>query len=234
MLLDTQCYNTMQHGYRPGTLRNYRSRITGYYRFCQFYQLQPLPMTEWNLIRYARYLANGVTSYNTVTGYLSAIKRIHEIASIPFPSTRHQLKLELMAIRHELAGPVKQATPITPNILAEIYQVVNQSDDFQTVCFAALILGFCLFLRKSNLVPELVKDFNPKEQLTRQDVWSYFQYTMVDIKWSKTLQYRERELSLPLKPARNNVVCAVHWINMLRTRFSGKPNDPLIAIPKNG
>ena len=189
--LDHQCVKTMTYGYRPGTQCNYKSCANGYHRFCYFYELQPFPATEWNLVRYVRYLANGVTSYGTVTGYLSTIKRLHEIGGYPFPQELHQLKLELMTIKFELAGPMKQVTPVTLSLLVRIFEVVNQADNKQMVGYAALVIGFCLFLRKSNLVPESLSQFKAGEQLVKGDVWNYLGYMMVDIRWSKTLQYRE-------------------------------------------
>ena len=84
----------------------------------------PFPTTEWDLIRYTRYIANGVTSFDTVKAYLSAVKRFHEIAKIPFPSQDqlHLLKIEMMSLKRELAGPVKKANPVTVQLLLEIYE----------------------------------------------------------------------------------------------------------------
>ena len=101
------------------------------------------------------------------------------------------------------------------------------------VCFAALVVGFSLFLWKSNLVPETIKGLERKEVLLWQDVWWYHQYLMVDIKWSKTLQYQEHELSLPLKPAKNGVICAVQWIRWLLAR-PGSGSDLLFSIRRKG
>ena len=114
---------TMEHSYQPGMQRNYRSRATNYLRFCHFYQLTAFPTNEWDLVRYACYLANGVTSYGTITGYLSSIKRLREIGRFPFPTELHNLKLQLIAIKYELVGPVKKAIPITPVILLDFYSM---------------------------------------------------------------------------------------------------------------
>ena len=223
----------MRYSYRPGTQRNYKSRARGYYHFCQFYELEMFPATKWNLVRYVRCLANGVMSYGTVTGYLSTIKRLHQLGRYKFLTDTFQLELELMAIKHELAGPIKKAVPITPALLVRIFEKVGKTDVKQLVYFAVLVIGFCLFLRKSNLVPDTLTGFNVKEQLTCQVVWWYKHYMMIDVKWSKTLQYREKDLTLPLKLADNGIVCAVKWINWL-LQFDGKGCDPLLAVPQMG
>ena len=179
-------------------------------------------------------MANGVTSYDTVKQYLSAIKKLHELGGFEFPKEVHRLKQQLNAIRRELAGPVKKAVPITPEILSKIYGVVDLQKPIEVVSYFGLLLGFCLFLRKSNLVPETPEAFNGKEQLTRGDVSFRGVLTLVDIKWSKTLQYRNRELTLPLLAARNKSVCPVYWMRYIFTQYPARVNDPLLSYPKNG
>ena len=233
--LDNQCRESLRTGYRPNTIRNYKSRANIYIRFCQIYQLDPFPTSEWNLIRYARYLANGVTSFGTVKGYLSAVKRFHEIAKIPFPTDLSLLKLELMSIRKELATVVKKATPMTPQLLLDIYNKVNLKSAFELVSYVALLIGFYLFLRRSNLVSETEKKFNPKEQLTRRDVWKLGKLTVVEIKWSKTNQYRDRDLIIPIIPAKCKMICPVFWINFLLQKLPCQDLDmPLFSYPKQG
>ena len=233
--LDLQCKQSLQTGYRPNTQRNYRSRANIYIRFCQIYGLQPFPTTEWNLIRYARYLANGVTSFDTVKAYLSAVKRFHELSGWQFPTQLYILKVEMMSIKRELVVPVKKAIPVSISLLKEMYGKINLSSAVDVVCYAALLLGFCLFLRRSNLVPETGTQFNPREQLTWGDVWKIGHLTMVDVKWSKNNKYRERELILPLIRDRNKVICPVYWLDVLFARFPTKdPNLSLFCYPRNG
>ena len=112
ILLDQQCIQSLKTGYQPGTLRNYRTRSTCYLRYAHFYGVKPFPADEWSLIRYARYLGNGMTSYDTVKQYMSAVKRLHELGSYPFPSPKelHTLAMEMRAIKFELAGPIKKSS----------------------------------------------------------------------------------------------------------------------------
>ena len=147
-VLNKQCYTTLERAYRPGTVKNYKSRIKSYFKFCQYYCLQPLLADEWQLIRYIRFLANGVTSYNTVASYLSTIKRMHELGEFSYPETVFLLKLELMAIKRELAHVIKKAPPVTPEILVDIFRHVNIKDQQEVTAFAALVIGFTLFFKE--------------------------------------------------------------------------------------
>ena len=178
-----------------------------YWKFCYYYRLEPLPADQWQLVRFARYIGSGVTSFDTVTGYMSTIKRIHELGGFPFPQDLHLLKLEMMALRRELAHFIKKAPPVSPELLWKIHQQVDMTKSVNVTAYAALVVGFTLFLRKSNLVPDTVTSFNPEEQLTVEDISMKNSVVMVGIKWSKTLQNRDRELVLPLIPAKNGGVC---------------------------
>ena len=220
--LNQQCKDSLKTGYRPNTVRNYKSRANIYIRFCMIYGLRPFPTTEWNLIRFARYLANGVTLYDTVKNYLSAVKRFHELGSVVFPSSLHLLKIEMMSIKWELVSVVRKAAPLTPKVLKDIYGKVDLSSPVEVVAYVALLLGFYLFLRRSNLVSETGERFEPKEQLTRKDIWKLGNLTVVDIKWNKTNQYRQRDLILPLIPAKSKIICPVFWVNVLYQRFPAK------------
>ena len=233
--MDEQCYNTLVTAYRPGTRKNYMSKSKKYIRFCLMYGYQAFPAVEWQLVQFARFIANAVTSYDTVAGYMSVIKRLHELGGYAYPTEVFLLKQEMMGIKKELAHIIKKAPPVTPQILMEIFKHVNIKDQMQVVAFAALVVGFQLFLRKSNLVPDTIESFNDKEQLTREDVWCNGKLMMVEIKWSKTLQCRERDLTLPLVEARHKVVCSVFWIRLLIEKFpSAGKNAPLFAYKVNG
>ena len=238
--LDSQCQQTLSTAYRPGTQRSYRSRMNGYYRFCEFLMVMPLPATEWNLIRFARYLANGVTCYGTIKGYLSTIKKAHELSGIKFLTECHLLKHHLMGIRRELAVPVKKAAPLTPELLIDLYSVVDHESIIEITCYASVIIGFTLFLRKSNLVPDTQIGFDGKMQLTRGHVGMMGNVMVYNITWCKTNQYRNRDLVLPIIPAYNTIVSAQHWTNyLLALPFKHgikyvESTQPLIAYPKAG
>ena len=180
-----------------------------YFRFCTYYGLHPFPADEWRLVWFARYVANAVTSYDTVAGYLLSIKRLHELGSFEFTQNTYLLKLELMVIRRELAHLLKKAPPVTPELLAGIFQQVNIQSDKEVAAYAALVVVFTLFLKKSDLVPDSGESFNPKEQLCVEDVKIQNKMVVVEVKWSKTLQNRQKELLLPLVPAKHKVICAV-------------------------
>ena len=227
-----QSIDTLENGYRITTTRSYRSRMNGYIRFCTFYRYKAMPTDEWTLIQFSRYLANGVTAYETVKGYLSTIKKCHELAEIPFPDRCPILRHHMMAIKKELARPVHKASPITPQDLLQMYTKMDRRDIVQVTCYAALVIGFTLFLRKSNLVPDTRNSFNAKEQLTISDVGMMGHVYVYSIMWCKTNQYRNRDLLLPIIPACNKIVCCEFWTKYLLKQNRAFTNGPLVAYPK--
>lgn len=231
--LDDQCYDTLKKGYRPGTLKNIRSQALIYSRFCEFYGLNRFPASEWQMVRYARYIANTVVSYETVINYLAGVRTLHRLGGYALPDLRESPNLIhiLRAIKFELAHPIKQAEPVTPELLRELYDFIDLSSLRDIVCFTALLLGFYMFLRKSNLVPDTLQGFNPSEQLIRSDIRIGNGLVLVEIKWSKTLQYREKILLLPLIPASDKRICPVFWLQLMLGKIQASPADPLLAVP---
>ena len=69
-----------------------------------------------------------------------------------------------------------------------------------------IIFAFHMLLRKSNLVPNTQKSFDPSKQLARKNLCLADNAILVDIEWSKTLQYKQKVLPLPLVQLKNSPV----------------------------
>lgn len=233
--LDDECYTTLSRAYRKNTLKNLRSQALIYHRFCMFYGLKMFPADEWQLVRFARYLGNSLTSAETVQNYLSGVRTLHRIGGYSVPdASSPNLALMIRALKFELAHATKQAKPLTPRLLFRIYQHINLSEPQDLVAFCALLIGFYLFLRASNLVPVSQQEFNPQEQLTNANVRMYKNITIIDVGWSKTIQYKEKVNSLPLIPVSKKEICPTFWVHVLEKVNGGKPDTPLFSYLKEG
>lgn len=193
------------------------------------------PADEWQLIRYGRYIADTVTSYDTVVNYISGVRKLHLLAGYPVvPMSAANLSQFLRAIKFELAHPIKQAIPMTPQLLRNIFNHVNLNQDHDVVCYTAVLLGFYLFLRKSNLVPESKATYSAKEQLSRSNVKMGGSVVLVEIEWSKTIQYQEKVMLLPLIPATDTRICPVLWLMLMLQRVKAEPGDALFSVRNKG
>ena len=106
---------------------------------------------------------------------------------------------------------VKQAEPVMPELLVKLSKVVDYKDQVELVAWTALLLGFYMFLRKSNLVPDTMEDFNPEQQFRRADLnlTTIGKPMMIEVRWSKTIQFKQKILCMPVIPAKNRAICPV-------------------------
>ena len=209
-LLDNRCYDAMKRGHRPGTRRNKRSHGSIYSKFCSEHGLNEYPADEWQLARYACFTADHVTSIGTVKNYVGGVRSLQQLAGFPAPApTSPNLKLVMSGIRAELAKPTKQASPLNRQILIEMATKVNRQSGYDMGCYSSILTGFFLCLRSSNLVPVSTPQFSSKEQLTRGDVAidEDLEIGMFDVQWSKTVQYRQRDMWLAVSPASRSDIC---------------------------
>ena len=100
------------------------------------------------------------------------------------------------------------------------------------VAWTALLLGFYMFLRKSNLVPDTMTTFDGTQQFCRSDInlLGIDKAMMCEIRWSKTIQHKQKVLRLPVLPAKNKVICPVFWVHYMISRIPAKPDDPVFTL----
>ena len=53
---------------------------------------------------------------------------------------------------------------------------------------------------------------------------------MCEVRWTKTLQFRQKVLQFPVLPARNKAICPVFWVHKMILDNPGEPQDPLFLI----
>ena len=121
----------------------------------------------------------------------------------------------MSGIKADLAKLVKQAAPMTLDILKEIADMVNYENEFEFCNYAAMLTGFYLVVRSSNLVPSYTHTFNLHKQLTCWHVGldPNLKLVMVLIEWSKNNQNYKQELWVPVKPTKEPKICLVRVLN---------------------
>ena len=90
----------------------------------------------------------------------------------------------------------EQKLPITPGILRRICPLL--SADVNSGYWAAILIGFYTFLRKSNLVPKSARGYNSSKQLSRSDFFVRPWGLVICVCWSKTIQFKQRRLLIPV------------------------------------
>lgn len=74
---------------------------------------------------------------------------------------------------------------------------------------ALLTIGFFLMLRSSNLVPKNCRKYNPNKQFSRDSLVIRGELIFASISWTKTIQFGQRKLVIPLLPIKDSPLCPV-------------------------
>ena len=87
-----------------------------------------------------------------------------------------------------------QRLPITPQNLISMSGFVDFSNSFHVSVWSTILVMFFSFLRKSNVLPDSPKTFDPTRQLSRSSISvdPLGQFLIVKVTWSKTIQYYQR------------------------------------------
>lgn len=231
--LDKETTALVRDSYQPGTWSNLVTQISSYYEFCDRYQLQELPASSQQLTRYVVYLYKvKKLSSGSIQNYVSGVRTLHNLIGLPVPTQDAFLQKRIIAgIKNRLKNPVKQAVAVTPEMLRRISAVVDFKDNTEMVAWVAILMGFHCLLRSSNLVPASKKAFDPSKNLTRQDFRMHGQVLLVHIKWTKTLQYREKKLLIPVIPFVQDDISALRWFNYMIAKIPAPPDAPAFSIP---
>ena len=170
-LLDEEVWDTIFSNFSTSYSSNLRSHAKAYNRFCQLFRLAPFPASEWQLCRFGQYYSKFVYSANTVKNMLDSVKSLQLLAGHePIQLTRRYNSFN-KGLKSNMVCPIRQAKAMTPAILKQIRQIINENDPLKLVVFTMCLVGFFLFLRASNLVPAKGRrHFNPAKQFTRQDI----------------------------------------------------------------
>ena len=118
---------------------------------------------------------------------------------IPFPADSFELDATLQGLKRRLSGTVNQVLPITPEILRKIYAKLNIDRLADLAIWCSFLVTFYCLLRKANSVPE-GSVYNVDQILARKHISFDHQnkVVLVFVGWSKTNQYGNRDLVVPI------------------------------------
>lgn len=93
-------------------------------------------------------------------------------------------------------------------------------------------MGFHLLLRASNITSKSTTYFDPEVNLTRSDFRMHGDLLLVHIRWTKTLQFKERKLLIPVIPFTDQDISAVWWFEFMISWIPAPPQAPAFSVPK--
>ena len=195
------------------TRGTYNTHLKSYLSFCNLLACSPLPVTQETVCRYVAHLSARL-SYSSVRQYLSVLRYISLEANLPNPLLDNwHLSTLLKGLKREMGASVCKKAPVTPELLLGMRSRLIMSSSLDRAVWAAALLMFFCLLRKSNALPASLNSFCPGKHLARQDFSLAPQGLpyglVVNLRWSKTIQYRERALLCPLPKLPGHPLCPV-------------------------
>ena len=201
----------------PGTQSNIRCKERRYLRYCNYFNFEPFPLDEGRLIKYVGYLSLSMQTIDSVKMYCGTVCDLSKIRGYGAVHRGRRYYKTILGLRKKMIHEIKQAKPITISQLKAISHLVNINDQKQLAIWVAMLFGFFMFLRKSNLVPT-ARVHDPWHQLSRRDIKLQGDLILVLIKWSKTNQFGEK-MQYPIYARKTPEICPVHLLKVMISRI---------------
>ena len=202
------------------------SGIRQYLYFTLYFLLPILPTSVDTLVCFIEFMSL-TSSYHHLKHLLFSVKFLHEAYDLDFPVNSFKLDMTMQGLKRRLARVPFQVLPITPTILRAIFRCLDLRRNEDLALWCSYLICFYGLLRKKNVVPENPK-FDPSKVLTRQN----FAIDLEDnriymyIGFSKTMQFGQRDLVLPIPGNNDPVLDPVRHLHDLFTRVPCPPTAP--------
>jgi hypothetical protein len=206
----TDAQHTLEQGFAKGTLQNLKTQISKYREFCEEFGCREQPASVRTIMMYMEFLGQQFSAASTIRNYLYGVKLWHILNGFSGDQFNgYIVKRMHRGLEKKLKHNKRQALPITAQLLLDIKEVLNLDQPWDCTKWALYLTAFFLVCRKSNLVPVSVGKFDCSKQLTR----GHFQQTddglLVVLTWTKTIQFNERKLVVPILRIKDSELCPV-------------------------
>ena len=201
--------------YAESTKKGIATATRSYLDFCAQTRCWPDPRTgisDEDLCRYIAWLARTV-KYKTIVNYVTMGVRVYHLdTGMPYDVNQNNpaVRAMLKGVKRVLGDPTNQKMPITIDILNKIaHLLLTQPNPSALALLSAFTMGFFCLLRKGQLVPKnRAEGETDTHVLTRKDVFrSPDGKLWIQLTHTKTIQFKERVLRLPLARIPGSLIC---------------------------
>ena len=228
--LEKDLQKTQSKAYASGTIKNLACQWRSFRRFSFKFNIFEWPVQPHTICLFAQYLAYSFHSSKAVRNYIDGVRKVHILLRTEPPSmTDIEVQITLLGLNKTMLCPVKQAKPITPEIMLDMVSFLDLTKSADLVFWGVVVVSFFMFFRKSNLIPDSKESFDPSKQLARKSVRFDGTLAILTVTWSKTIQYRQRAVKVPLFPIKNSPLCPVTVVKALMA-CRGRPSHPLFSL----
>lgn len=203
-------------------------QIRCYFKFIDYFGglLSPTPCPSDQVALYVAWLTRSL-KYSSICNYLSALNFFLKAEGAePINYSSYQVKTVLGGAKRVLGCAVKQSAPLLPANLLLMFSFMAPTIG-HTCIRAALLTGFRGLLRKCQLTAS-------DSVLLRSNFVFYDWGMVVYIRRSKTIQFAERELLIPISRVRGRELCAVYWTRRHFDEVRLAADQPAFQVPADG
>ena len=200
VLGDLRASNTITQGYKytKESAANTISAIRQWLFFANYFHLPVLPVSADSVVLFLEFMARS-SGYGHLKHLVSSLRFLHQALDISFPEVSFQLDMTMQGLKRRLARVPFQVLPITPDILRNMFCLLDMRKMSDLALWCAYLISFYSLLRKSNAVPKSAQ-FNPSQVLIRKNLSVDLPTNMVYLYlgFSKTNQFGAKDLVVPI------------------------------------
>lgn len=205
------------------TWRSKQSQWRRYLSFCKLYNQDPIPGSIDTICLYIAYLTSQV-GYSTICNYISGVWSLHNYFGYPtMAKGTFLVSCAMKGARRLLGDNVSSAEPISPEQLVLMYRTLNYLNDADLLFWTATVLAYRCLLRKSHYT-------SSPHMLQVEDIEFTSHGLCLNMRSSKTIQYRERVNVILVVSSPNSILCPVRWLKVYLKRFR-VTSGPLFLTP---
>ena len=209
-----------------------RTYLRAFQLFCTHFKFPLFPVTKATYLAYLAFLSQSLKSFSLVRNYLSILSHINKsLRYICAFLGDYDSRLANRAVRRLLGDFTARKHAMSVDILLQISRQFDSGNVFHT-CMAALFIVAFSFLRISNLVPRTLSDLSHRNPLflRRSSVRFSSRGAVLSVTRTKTLQFNQRILEIPLPLIPGSPLCPVSALRAYLQRVPAEPFSPLLGV----
>lgn len=211
--------------YAPNSITTRDVQIKKYLDFIDDFDgaFAPMPCSSDQVALYATWLARNL-KYTSIINYLSGLNYfLRQNDSQPIDYKDFVIQTTLKGIKRIKGDSPHQAAPILPSMLRAMFTWLKDTTG-HTAWRAAVLCSFRALLRKSQVT------FSDSV-LNRGDFTFHKWGMIIRIHRSKTIQFSERTLDIPVANCPDTALCAVYWVKRHFWEMPARDSEPAFRIP---
>ena len=219
------------HAFAPNTLKTRRSQWTKYHDFCDKLSIPALPVLPETVCIFLADIGDNL-SYSTINNYISALNVLGKMYDHTLDLRQdYGVKLLQKGFKRLKGDYSSPKDPLLPDDLKKLCPFVDHSDQVQFTIWIIIVLAFRTLLRKSHFVSSSDEDH---EHLLRAGDISFETWgCKLSINSSKTIQFKERTLTIPVSWSAPPL-CAATLVRDYLNRYPRASSEFLFTLPRSG